>query len=385
MKKKDPQNKNVLILTRFYPPHKGGVEVVAQHHAKYFQKLNYKVHVLCFHKNTKKYFLRTKGEYHETITSFKPTFNIQSFLFSFCYFIYALYKCLSASKNTIIEIHHPSPLDSFIVSLSCYFKKIRLITTYHADIMNKNKILELLSLFWIKRSLQKSKKIIFTSNALLNKVTKKYPIFPQAVCIPIEAPFLCKSVPKNRDPKAPFTVLFIGRLVGYKGVQYLIEALSELKNVKLHIFGTGPLKSSLQDLTQTQQLQNSVSFHENLSEEHKIKLLEHCHCLVLPSINQAEAFGVVQLEALCYALPVINTQLPTGVPEVSVHLKSGLTVEPKNVAALQEALRLLQTDLQLYHTLSQGAQKQGQFFQTENIFHLFSNLCHDLGQVHDEH
>ena len=89
--------------------------------------------------------------------------------------------------------------------------------------------------------------------------------------------------------------------------------------------------------------------------------------LVLPPINEAEAFGVVQLEALSYGLPVINTNLRSGVPFVSLNDLTGYTVEPSNSDELKNAIVKVISDTNNYSILSKNAIERSKEFSNEKM------------------
>ena len=79
--------------------------------------------------------------------------------------------------------------------------------------------------------------------------------------------------------------------------------------------------------------------HSFVDKKKLIELLTACDVFVLPSVAKSEAFGLVQIEAMSFGKPIINTNLPSGVPYVSIHGETGLTVEPSNIEELTKAMQ----------------------------------------------
>ncbi len=92
-------------------------------------------------------------------------------------------------------------------------------------------------------------------------------------------------------------VLFVGRLVGYKGVDVLLQAMKGL-DAETVIVGDGRVSMSLMALASDLGISDRVRFVGDVSEAELQAWYHACDVLVLPSVSKQEAFGMVQLEAM---------------------------------------------------------------------------------------
>jgi glycosyltransferase involved in cell wall biosynthesis len=101
---------------------------------------------------------------------------------------------------------------------------------------------------------------------------------------------------------------FVGRIGWEKGLEYLIEAM---KSVNAKLILVGPYKDVVGDKTFKKLKSNkNVVFWGPIEHKDLKAFYEKCDCLVLPSINNLETFGIVQAEAMKCGVPVVASNLP---------------------------------------------------------------------------
>ena len=176
------------------------------------------------------------------------------------------------------------------------------------------------------------------------------------------------------------TVLFVGRLVYYKGVEFLLRAMENV-NARLWIVGTGPLEQSLKQLAAQLGIADRVMFLGHVSDEDLVAYYHACDTFALPSITNQEMFGLVQLEAMACRKPVISTNLPTGVPWVNQHGKTGYCVEPGNARELACALERVLESSELREEMGAAARArvEQQFSSTkmaETMLQVYEEVLH---------
>jgi len=145
-------------------------------------------------------------------------------------------------------------------------------------------------------------------------------------------------------PQAGEHFLFVGRLVPYKGLEVLLEAVDRLPAAQLIIVGSGPLEADLRGQIAARGLAGRVRLTGAVDPSTLVELMATARALVMPSIDASETFGLVQLEAMAAGLAVVASDLPTGVQEVGEAGVTGILVPPGDAEALAGALnRLLES------------------------------------------
>ena len=136
----------------------------------------------------------------------------------------------------------------------------------------------------------------------------------------------------------------VGRHVYYKGLEFLIRAMANIPHAILVVGGEGPLTQQLRALAEALGLAARIRFVGRIPDA-KLPLYYHaCDVFCMPSVAPAEAFGLVQLEAMACGKPVVCCELHNGVTYVNRHGETGLVVPPREPEALADALNRLLND-----------------------------------------
>lgn len=348
----------ITHVTRYAYPHIGGIEAVISQINDSLPNEDFEKEVLCC-SNTEKSSFEDGVKYNRCKFLFEFAANTISPEF--------IWK-LSRVNTDVLHYHMP-----FIFAVIAHFiarpKYKKLYITYHSDIVGYDKIMKP---FWFiyKKFIEQADKIhvlspnIIESSKIINPYKEKCVVIPQG--INLEDKSDNEKVNRIKEKYKGRKILFsLGRLVKYKGFIYGIEAMKKVDNAIYLIGGSGPLKEEFENYIKENQLENKVILLGRVNDEDLDNYYKACDIYLFPSIMQSEAFGIVQLEAMKYGKPVINTSLGTGVNYVSIHNETGLTVEPQNAEELANAINKLLNDDNLRETFGQNAKKR-----VENIFEI---------------
>lgn len=261
----------------------------------------------------------------------------------------------------IVHVHVPA--FSFLRSVIGKINK-PIIVTYHCDVTLSEKYFGVPMPHWAVKGLEGSSnayaKAMLPKADIVYNTTKTYadtsPVLKdlphRSIPIGIFADKINESQKKQGltpDKKNPRQILFLGRLAGNKGCDYLVKAmpkvLAKFPDTKLVICGDGEEKNHIVELVNRFGIGASIEFLGTATFDKLVELYYTSLVYVFPSINRLEAFGIVQLEAMANYTAVIASDIP-GPNAVMDVGKSGLLVPKQDPDALADAINSLLADPQ---------------------------------------
>lgn len=287
-------------------------------------------------------------------------FNKKAFFLLPLFFLTGIIENLKISQTKKIDfifVHWPFPLFFISYPTKLLFKK-KIVSVFYGAELKLFKKSFLGKKFLLNLILKNSYKIVAISSYTKKQLEEiighekyKIEVIPYGVKIDEKVNFCEKEN----------IVLFVGRLVERKGVDYLIKAMKFVKNdYKLYIIGDGYKKSELEDLVRKEKLFERVNFFGFVADKELIEYYKKSKIFVLPAIHDkngdTEGLGMVLVEAIINGTVSIGTNVG-GIVDIIEDGVTGLLVKEKDEKELSEKINYLLKNEKFYKELQENGFK----------------------------
>jgi len=343
----------VLHVGKFYPPVSGGMERVLQ--------------LLCEREKTEvdtRVLVANTGRatVRDTVNGVEVTRVANAGSAGSVAICPSLPLWLSRARADVIVIHEPNPMGLLAYALARPAGK--LIVWFHSEVVRDRWKYALMYRPWFAYAMRRASRVIVASPPMIEAEQLRGFDAPTAV-IPYgvderrlaASPDVARRAAQLRAGHRGPLLLFVGRMVPYKGLDVLLRAMVQVPATAV-LVGGGPQRSALEVLARELGIESRVVFAGEVDEPGLVAWYHACDLFVLPSTTRAEAFGVVQTEAMACGKPVVSTSLPSGVPWVNRDGETGLVVPPGDAGALAAALNRLASDPALRQRMGDGGRRR---------------------------
>ncbi len=265
----------------------------------------------------------------------------------------------------IVHVQSPYPLGE----VSAWILKHRkpLVISYQSDVVRQRGWLRAYAPL-LRRVLRHASRILVSSPRYLESSPWLQPVRDRCAVVPLGVDHV-RFHPPQLAYAGPPTLLFVGRLRYYKGLDTLLQAMRDLPDVRLRIVGTGEMETPLRALAAGLGIQERVRFEGDVPDAELPKVYTNATLFVLPANARSEAYGLVLLEAMASGLPCVTTEIGTGTSWIVQDGLTGSVVPPRNPEALACAISdLLAEPAALYEMGRAGrARVEGEFTQARMV------------------
>ncbi len=266
----------------------------------------------------------------------------------------------------LYHLHFPDPMSH--LALAALPGKRRVVISWHSDIVRQQGLLRFYRPF-LNRIIDRAVAIIgatprhFSASTQLarSRHPDRFRVVPYGLdYAPYGAPGLDADAAQIRQAHGDRRLVFtVGRHVYYKGFEYLIRAMRDTDGDALLLLGgTGPLTAGYRQLIAELGLEQRVQLLGRVPDAALPAYYRAADVFCMPSVEPSEAFGLVQLEAMACARPVVGCDLGNGATFVNQHGITGLVVPPRDPSALAGALNTLLADRDLAQRMGEAGRER---------------------------
>jgi rhamnosyl/mannosyltransferase len=329
----------ILQVGKYYPPYKGGMETALRHICEGLLAQGHEVRAVVAGggARTSREPLAGRADALVRVATW-GTLNSQPLTFGLAG---VLGREVDDFAPDVVHLHLPNPAACWAWQrLGRRRRGPALAVWYHADITRQRLAGRLVGPL-LHRCLGEADGICVSTAALawtsplLQRWADKVRVIPFGID---PAPFAASG----RAGEGPF--LFVGRLVRYKGVLTVVEAVGNLPGAELEIAGSGPLADEVARRIARGGWGERIRLLGEVSDEDLPAVLARCRALVLPSLDRSETFGLCLLEAMAAGRTVVTSALDSGVLEVNTPGVTGWTAPAGDVAAWTRVLAEVQAN-----------------------------------------
>lgn len=219
-------------------------------------------------------------------------------------------EMLSKLKNSEFDVVHGHCYQAFPLHFSVLAKRKKFVASTHFHGVGhstfRNFLIKTLKPFG-ERTLRAADKIVAVSEYEKSLLCQQFRLDSSKITV-----IPCgvnleefKSLKKTEHDRK--SILYVGRLENYKGLQFLIEVLPRLdKDSVLKIIGKGSLREALQKRARELNVSNRVTFYEELPRTQLLQNLAEADVFVL--LSKHEAYSMAVAEALASGTPCVVAQ-----------------------------------------------------------------------------
>lgn len=270
----------------------------------------------------------------------------------------AMIRAFRCEAGDALLIHEPSVITMLAYLLARRTPHRRVVVWWHFEV-TRQKMLWVLVRPLMHRMLDRADAIItatphhVSSSGVLPAYADKISYIPFGIDLPQWRELATTQCPVRTDE--PF-VLFVGRLVYYKGIPEFLKVVELLPTTRFVVVGAGPLEPLVRGHAAYKS--GRIELLGRLSEEQLASVMKAARVFAFSSATETEAFGIVQSQAMALGTPVVGFDLPTGTTWVNRHDVSGVVVPIGDCGAFAEAVANIVADDAYYARLSSGATKR---------------------------